>query len=98
MQALANEDNGWIVRGDAEHSRLVTDLLQGNNAMGRALSGVAPGTDGVTWATIAIEWIDNGCPLPAQDASDARPLTLLSPPDRVAAHPTGTIHGTGSVH
>lgn len=27
-----------------------------------------------------------------------RPLTLLTPADRVAAHPTGKIHGTGSVH
>jgi hypothetical protein len=97
MQALTHEDNGWIVRGDAQRSRLVTDLLHGRNAMSRALGVVAPGGDGVTWAAIAIGWIDNSCPLPAQ-ASEARPLTLLSPPGRVAAHPTKKIHGSGSVH
>jgi hypothetical protein len=97
MQALTHEDNGWIVRGDAQRSRLVTDLLRGRNAMARALGVAAPGGDGVTWAAIAVEWIDNGCPLPAR-ASEARPLTLLSPPGRVAAHPTKKIHGSGSVH
>jgi hypothetical protein len=98
MQALAHENSGWIIRGDAQRSRFVTDLLNGKNAMARALSMVAPGTDGVTWATIATDWINNGCPLPGRGAGDARPLTLLSPPDRVAAHPTGKVHGTGSVH
>lgn len=103
MRALARDDSGWIVRGDAQRSRFVSDLLHGNNAMARALGVVAPGVvapgaDGVTWATIAIDWINSGCPLPAQSAGEARPLTLLSPPDRVAAHPTKKIHGTGSVH
>lgn len=97
MQALVQEDNGWIVRGDAQRSRLVTDILHGKNAMARALGVPAPGGDGVTWAAIAINWIDNGCPLPDQ-ASQARPLTFLSPPGRVAAHPTKKIHGSGSVH
>ncbi len=98
MQALAHEESGWIVRGDAQGSRFVSDLLQGNNAMARALGVIAPGTGGVTWATIATDWINNGCPLPGQGGGDARPLTLLSPPDRVAAHPTRKIHGTGSAH
>jgi hypothetical protein len=98
MQALAHEDSGWITPGDAQRSSFVTDLLHGDNVMAKTLGAVAPGTDGLTWATIAIEWIDAGCPLPAQGADGARPLTLLSPPDRVAAHPTGRIHGTGSVH
>jgi hypothetical protein len=98
MRALAHEDNGWIVRGDAQRSNFVKDLLHGKNAMARALGAPAPGTDGVTWVTIAIDWINNGCPLPARDNGDARPLTLLSPADRVAAHPTKKIHGTGSVH
>jgi hypothetical protein len=97
MRALTHEENGWIVRGDAQRSRLVTDLLHGRNAMASALGVAAPGGDGVTWAAIAIDWIDHGCPLPAQ-ASAARPLTLLSPPGRVAAHPTKKIHGSGSVH
>jgi hypothetical protein len=98
MQALAHGDRGWILPGDAQHSRLVTDLLQGKNAMARALSVVAPGMDGVTWESIAIDWIKNGCPLPGPGASNARPLTLLSPPDRVADHPVRKVHGTGSAH
>jgi hypothetical protein len=48
MQALAHEDSGWVVRGDAQCSGFVTDLSHGNNAMGRALSLRAPGTDGAT--------------------------------------------------
>lgn len=95
MGALANKENGWVTPGDAGASPFVTDLLRGRNAMGRALKGTAP--DGGTWADIAIEWIDAGCPLPS-GAAPVRPLTLLSPPERVAAHPTGKIHGTGSVH
>jgi Iron-containing redox enzyme len=97
MRALAREDSGWIIPGDAQHSRLVTDLLQERNAMARALGGPAPGGEGRTWAAIVMDWIDNGCPLPAP-AGEARPLTLLSPPGRVAAHPTKKIHGSGSVH
>ncbi len=97
MQALAHDDGGWIVPGDAQRSRFVSDLLQGKNAMARALGVVAPGMGGVTWASIAIDWINNGCPQPA-GVTAARPLTLLSPPDRVAAHPTRKIHGTGSAH
>ncbi len=98
MQTLAHENSDWIIRGDAQSSRFVTDLLHGKNAMARALSGVVPGTDGVTWATVAVDWINNGCPQPGGGAGGARPLTLLSPPDRVSAHPTGEVHGTGSVH
>jgi hypothetical protein len=95
LAALANRDNGWITPGDAEASPFVTDLLRGHNAMGRALSVKSP--DGSTWADIAVAWINDGCPLP-EVAPAVRPLTLLSPPERVAAHPTGQIHGSGSVH
>ena len=42
------------------------------------------------------EWIDAGCPVPPEES--ARPITLLSPPGRADAHPTGVIHGSGSVH
>jgi hypothetical protein len=85
MAALANPDNGWVTPGDSANSRLVAQLLRGRNAMARAL---AADVDTVT------TWIDAGCPLPPPP----RPLTLLSPPDRVDTHPTGAVHGTGSVH
>jgi hypothetical protein len=41
---------------------------------------------------------DAGCPIRSDDQDGVRPLTLLSPAERVDAHPTGKIHGTGSVH
>jgi hypothetical protein len=97
LAALANKDNGWVIPGDAEASPFVTDLLRGRNAMSRALNAKAPDGSGSTWADIAVAWINEGCPQP-EEAPVARPLTLLSPPERVAAHPTGQIHGTGSVH
>jgi hypothetical protein len=97
LQALARPENGWIVPGDAQHSRLVTDLLQQRNAMARALAGSAPGGAGRTWAAIVMDWIDHRCPLPVP-AAEVRPLSLLSPPERVAAHPTKKVHGSGSVH
>jgi hypothetical protein len=96
LQALADPDNGWVAPGDAAGGRFVTDLVRGNNAMGRALAGTVPGRPDLTWADVAVGWVEAGCPLP--DQAPARPLTLLTPPERVAAHPTGAIHGSGSVH
>jgi hypothetical protein len=95
MAALALEENGWVIPGSAQDSRFVTDLVTGRNAMGRALS--APfDAGGGTRADVITAWIDAGCPIPEEVA--ARPITLLSPPDRVDTHPTGAIHGSGSVH
>ncbi|MFG1935159.1 iron-containing redox enzyme family protein [Mycobacterium sp. NPDC048908] len=95
MAALARAESGWVVSGDAESSKLITAIVRGNNAMAHALS--AETQDGTTGAQVITEWINARCPLPAaQDA--VRPITLLSPPDRVTAHPTGQILGSGSVH
>ncbi len=96
MAALASKENGWVTPGSAATSRFVTELLAESNGMSRALRGPAPG--GGTWVDVATEWIDAGCPLPGDAADRPRPLTLLSPPERVAAHPTGKVHGSGSVH
>jgi len=96
MAALASKENGWVTPGSAASSRFVTELLAESNGMSRALRGAAPG--GGTWVDVVTEWIDAGCPLPPDDADAPRPLTLLSPPERVATHPTGKIHGSGSVH
>jgi len=95
LAALGNPGNGWVTPGSAEDSRLVTEILRGRNAMARALSVPMPGAGG-TRADVITTWIDAGCPMPA--APPARPITLLSPPERVDAHPTGVIHGSGSVH
>jgi len=95
MAALARPDNGWVVPGDAESSKLITAIVRGNNAMARALQDKTP--DGATGADVIAEWINARCPLPDTQL-EVRPITLLSPPERVAAHPTGEIPGSGSVH
>jgi Iron-containing redox enzyme len=95
MAALSREENGWVTQGSARDSRLITDLVTGRTTMGRALRARFDAS-GATRADVITAWIDADCPIP--DEMTARPLTLLSPPDRVDAHPTGAIHGTGSVH
>ena len=97
LRALSSVDNGWITPGKAEASTFVTDLLRGDNAMARAFATAPLPGVAATGKEIAGAWINDGCPLPVE-LDPARPLTLLSPPGRVAAHPTGAIHGTGSVH
>ncbi|MFN2606690.1 MAG: LodA/GoxA family CTQ-dependent oxidase [Acidimicrobiales bacterium] len=64
LAALANEDNGWVVKGDAGSSRFVTELLSGSHPMAQALADAAPGTSHKTWRSIAIDWINAGCPIP----------------------------------
>jgi hypothetical protein len=114
MAALANPKNGWVVPGDTAQSRFVTDLLSGNNAMARALQGVAPGTAHRSWRSIAIDWINKGCPMPkpsvasqaaalrAQPApppgAPIRRLHLSSSPEEVSAHPHGRVRGNATVH
>ena len=95
MATLARPENEWVVPGDADASRLVPLLTRNNSAMARALA--APTPDGSTGVAVITEWIDARCPLP-DSLPAVRPITLLSPPERVAAHPTGQIHGAGSVH
>lgn len=66
MQALANEDNGWVVTGNAAASRFITELASGDHPMARALADAAPGLAHKTWRSIAIDWINAGCPIPSQ--------------------------------
>ncbi|MDH6242644.1 iron-containing redox enzyme family protein [Mycobacterium sp. OTB74] len=88
----------WVIAGDAEHSRLITEIVRGNNAMAQLLADAAPGVPGAaSGATKITDWINAGCPAPDAEPA-ARPITLLTPADRVAAHPHGRIHGSGSVH
>jgi hypothetical protein len=71
LAALADPGNGWVTPGDASSSRFVTELATGDHPMARVLSGVAPGTAHRTWRTIAIEWINAGCPVPAPSRAPA---------------------------
>lgn len=97
MRALAH-DTAWVAAGDVDASRFVTDLLRGSNDMSRALGAEVDVVRHLTGVQVATEWINAGCPIPDDAGSSPRPLTFLSPPDRVDAHPTGVIHGSGSVH
>ena len=93
MAALARSE--WVVVGDAESSRLITEIVRGDNAMAHALEASA--FDGSTGAQVIVDWINAHCPVPGAQPI-VRPITLLSPPERLAAHPTKRIHGAGSVH
>jgi hypothetical protein len=68
MQAIANEANGWVRKGDAASSRFITELMSGTHPMAVALQGVAPGSAHKTWRSIAIDWVNGGCPIPAPAA------------------------------
>ncbi len=54
--------NGWIVKGDAMASPLVTTMLSGNNDMAQAFRYVAPHTGGKTYREVMVRWINEGCP------------------------------------
>jgi hypothetical protein len=67
MQALANEDNGFVVKGNSGASRFVTQLLSGDHPMANALGAPQPSLGAKTGREVAIAWIDAGCPIPPAD-------------------------------
>ena len=83
MQALANQQNGWIVSGDPAKSKFVTDRLDPSNGMGRAYQAPIPGTGGKTGKEIAVEWIVGGCPTVTEGKAEAQTIafdSMASPP------------------
>jgi hypothetical protein len=79
-------DTGRIVPGDPEHSPFF-DLVGEDGPMYRVFDE----EEIEVWR----DWTRSlAAPAPVPD----RPITLLSPPERLAEHPTGAIHGNGSVH
>jgi hypothetical protein len=113
MQALADPGNGWITPGNSSTSKFITQLVNGDNAMGSNFDQKVLGSQ-KTWRSIATEWIQLGCPIPAA----AKPAKLvlsavfpfapkserafrLGPYATVAErakHPRGTVMGMGTVH
>lgn len=59
MGALVNEENGWVVPGNANESLFITQLMSETNRMGIAVSGVIANTGGKTGREIAVEWIES---------------------------------------
>ena len=47
------------------------------------------------WAVVVTAWIDAGCSM--SDNARLWPIPLFFPPDRVELHPTGAVHGSGSL-
>ena len=64
MRALANADNGWIVPGSPERSRLVRELLR-DGPMGERLRATRPLLGSTRGAEVIVDWIRAGCPDPA---------------------------------
>lgn len=64
MAALARTDNGWIVPGNVEGSRLVNELLMGGGKMARFFSLTIPELGDKPARKIVIDWIVAGCPMP----------------------------------
>jgi hypothetical protein len=110
MAALANEQNGWVIKGNATNSRFITELAAGSHPMALALGGVVPGTPHKTWRSIVFDWINKGCPIPAPATMSvtaqamAAPqgpvprLTLSSPASAIAATPRRNVFGNGAIH
>ena len=113
MQALADPANGWITPGNPSQSKFLTQLVNGDNAMGSDFGQQVPGSQ-KTWSDVATDWIQQGCPIPT--AAKLAKLTLsavfpfspkskrafhLGPyatPAERAKHPRGTVMGMGTVH
>jgi hypothetical protein len=81
--------------------------------MAEAFNRVVPDTGGKTGKEIATNWIQQGCPLPAERvamamaagvgavparAMRAPRLTLGAPSSERLSHPRGTVQGMGAVH
>jgi hypothetical protein len=113
MSVISDEKNGWIVKGKPGDSKFITQLLGGQSAMAEAFNRVVPDTGGKSGKDIATDWIQQGCPLPAERAAMAMAagvgavptramraprLTLGSPSSEQRAHPRGTVQGMGAVH
>lgn len=86
MGVLADPANGWIVRKDSAHSRLITEILSGDNPMSQAFQGIAPNSGSKTWKDVLIAWIDADCPLPP-----------TAHPSATVASKALTPHSAGSV-
>jgi hypothetical protein len=77
MAALANEENGWVVRHSSATSPLVQNLLGGAGAMAKALSSIAPETRGMTRQQ-ATTLLGGNPPEADSPAGDPSPTTGLT--------------------
>jgi hypothetical protein len=99
MRALANPDNIWIIPGQPDKSPFVTDLLAPAGAMGSAFDTAVRSANNLTRRQIAIGWIEQGCPIPAEHTEGRkRRYRLWSPPPTGSLYPLPRVRGMGTVH
>jgi hypothetical protein len=98
MQALSDESNGWITKGNADASPFITSLLAANNPMGLVFSEIAANSGGLTHRQIAVDWVAKGCPLPDLDGPVGARRTLMSAPLPRNVFPRRRIRGQGAAH
>jgi hypothetical protein len=113
MQALADPANGWITPGNPSQSKFLTQLVNGDNAMGNDFNQKVPGSQ-KSWRDIVTDWIQQGCPIPSAAKPAKFALAAVFPfapkserafrlgpyatPAERAKHPRGTVLGMGTVH
>lgn len=98
MRALAAPENGLITPGKPEQSRFYTSLIAPTGPMGSIFSMTAdPSFDDNkgTYRDLVRLWIEEGCPIPADE-----PFRLRLNTSAVARHrhPTGRMYGMGGIH
>jgi hypothetical protein len=104
MRALSFEENGWIVKGNASRSPLITSMLAGNNDMAKAFRNIEPKTGGQTYKEIFVRWVDQGCPVEevVPKVFAATGVAAAAPALAVAVHPEPKrrrrLWGMGKVH
>ena len=98
MQALSNEENGWIVKGNPAASPLVTSLVTGDGDMAQAFRAVAADTGGLTYENIIVTWISAGCPIGAPQAPRAMAVRFGAMKPTKRGQRRRRIWGMGVVH
>src|SRR5262249_57015585 len=91
MSVISDEKNGWIVKGKPGDSKFITQLLDGQSAMAQAFNRVVPDTGGKTGKDVATNWIQQGCPLPAERVAMAMAAGGGAVPARRARGPRGCL-------
>jgi hypothetical protein len=95
LAALSDEANGWIVKGNAAASPLVTSLVTGDGQMAQAFRTVAPGTGGLTFENVMVQWVDARCPLSPKKVPPVA-LEFAAPAPKKKRH--RKPYGMGVVH
>jgi hypothetical protein len=97
MEALSDQENGWIQKGEPDGSPFVTKLLAPSGAMGAAFEEIAPNSGGLTRRQVVIAWIQKKCKIPMLNTQLGQRYFMASLPN-TAVYPRGRIRGNGAAH